>query len=64
MGGPAKFPAGYIEQARELAAQGHRVTLRHGSAELILEPSTTIVQNPPDESGEANTCDGIFGRRP
>ncbi len=63
MGAPAKFPTGYLDQARELAAQGHRVTLRHGSAELILEPSTAIVQNPPKESGETDTCAGRFWRR-
>lgn len=64
MGGPAKFPSGYLDQARALAAQGHRVTLRHGSAELILEPSAVIVQTPPEESGEVDTCAGKFGRRP
>ncbi len=63
MGGPAKFPAGYIDQARELAAQGHRVTIRIGRAELTLEPSGGVVQTASAESGEDDTCAGKFGRR-
>ena len=61
MGGPVKFPAGYYEQACQAAAQGHRVTLRRGDTELVIEPSTAAVHDAPRES-EADTCAGKFGR--
>jgi hypothetical protein len=60
----AVFRKPQIDQAKSIAADGFRVTLKRDGVEMVIERAAPALPSPPESAG-GNSCDEVFsGGRP